>query len=47
MEEVEQYFPSFRTFIDATEQEIPRPKNKRRRLLLGKEVYCEDPVHGE
>ncbi len=31
MEEVELYFPSFRTFIDATEQEIPRPKNKGRR----------------
>ena len=31
MEEVELYFPGFRTFIDATEQEIPRPKNKRRR----------------
>ncbi len=31
MEEVELYFPGFRTFIDATEQEIPRPKNKGRR----------------
>jgi hypothetical protein len=29
--EVEEYFPGFKAFIDATEQEIPRPKNKRRR----------------
>ena len=31
MEEVELYIPGFRTFIDATEQEIPRPNNKGRR----------------
>lgn len=31
IEEVEQYFPGFKAFIDSTEQEIPRPKNKRRR----------------
>jgi len=31
MEEVELYFPGFRTFVDATEQGIPRPKNKWRR----------------
>lgn len=31
IEEVEQYFPGFKAFIDATEQEIPRPVNKRRR----------------
>ena len=30
IEEVEQYFPDFKAFIDATEQEIPRPKNKRK-----------------
>jgi hypothetical protein len=29
--EVEQYFPGFKAFIDSTEQEIPRPKNKRKR----------------
>jgi hypothetical protein len=28
--EVEQFFPCFRAFIDATEKDIPRPKNKRR-----------------
>ena len=30
-EEVEKYFPGFLSFIDCTEQQIPRPKNKRRR----------------
>jgi hypothetical protein len=30
-EEVEEYFPGFKAFIDATEQEIPRPKNKLKR----------------
>ena len=30
-EEVEDYFPGFKAFIDATEQEIPRPKDKRKR----------------
>ena len=25
------YFPGFKAFIDSSEQEIPRPKNKRRR----------------
>ena len=27
----EEFFPDFRAFIDAIEQEIPRPKNKRKR----------------
>ena len=27
----EEYFPGFKVFIDATEQEVPRPKNKRRK----------------
>jgi DDE superfamily endonuclease/Helix-turn-helix of DDE superfamily endonuclease len=31
IDEVEEYFPSFKAFIDSTEQEIPRPKNKRKR----------------
>lgn len=31
IEEVEQYFPGFKAFIDAMEQEIPRPKDRRRR----------------
>jgi hypothetical protein len=30
-EELEEVFPEFKAFLDATEQEIPRPKNKRRR----------------
>ena len=33
-EEVEKYFPAgFLAFIDSTEQQIPRPKNKRRRTV--------------
>ena len=31
VEELEEVFPEFKAFLDATEQEIPRPKNKRRR----------------
>ena len=31
IEEIEQLFPGFKAFIDSTEQEIPRPKNKRKR----------------
>ncbi|MBV9175926.1 MAG: transposase, partial [Nitrososphaeraceae archaeon] len=31
IDEVEQYFPGFKAFIDSTEQEIPRPQNKKRR----------------
>lgn len=31
LEELEEYFPELKAFLDATEQEIPRPKNKRRR----------------
>ena len=31
-EEVEEYFPGFKAFIDATEQEIPRPKRKAKRV---------------
>jgi len=31
IEEVEEYFPEFKAIVDGTEQEIPRPKNKRRR----------------
>ncbi len=29
--ELLKYFPEMKAFLDATEQEIPRPKNKRRR----------------
>ena len=32
-EEVEKYFPGFLAFTDATEQQIPRPVNKRRRTV--------------
>ncbi len=32
-EEVEQYFPGFKAFIDITEQQIPRPKDRRRKRM--------------
>ena len=35
VEEIEKYFPEFKAFIDATEQEIQRPKDKKRK----KEYY--------
>lgn len=31
MEEVEKFFPGFKAFVDATEQEIPRPKKDTRK----------------
>jgi hypothetical protein len=31
LEEIEAMFPEFKAFTDATEQEIPRPKNKKKR----------------
>jgi len=31
LEEIEAMFPEFKAFLDATEQEIPRPKNKKKR----------------
>jgi len=31
VEEIEAVFPGFKAFVDATEQEIPRPRNKRKR----------------
>src|SRR6476619_1095656 len=33
LEEVEKYFPGFLAFTDATEQQIPRPIDKRRRTV--------------
>ena len=38
-EEVEKYFPGFLSFVDSTEQQIPRPVDKDRRKMyysLGK-----------
>jgi len=32
-DEVEQYFPGFLSFIDSTEQQVPRPINKKRRKI--------------
>src|SRR4030066_136728 len=31
VDEIEAMFPGFKAFLDATEQEVPRPKNKRKR----------------
>jgi hypothetical protein len=31
VDEVEAMFPGFKAFLDATEQEIPRPHGKRKR----------------
>jgi hypothetical protein len=31
VDEIEAMFPGFKAFLDATEQEIPRPKNKQKR----------------
>ena len=33
LEEVEEYFPGFMAFTDCTEQQIPRPEDKRRRKV--------------
>jgi len=36
IDEVEWYFPGFKAFVDSTEQEIPRSKNKRKgRVTIG------------
>jgi hypothetical protein len=32
-EEVEEYFPGFLSFVDSTEQPIPRPVDKDRRKM--------------
>ncbi len=34
LDEVEQYFPGFLSFIDSTEQPIPRPKDNRRKKMF-------------
>jgi hypothetical protein len=31
IDEVEEYFPGFKAFIDSSEREIPSPENKRKR----------------
>jgi DDE superfamily endonuclease len=51
-EEVERHFPGFISFTDCTEQQIPRPENRRRKKMyysLGKKekAYCKDTVHGQ
>jgi hypothetical protein len=34
VDEVEKYFPGFIAFTDCTEQQIPRPVNKRKRKIF-------------
>jgi hypothetical protein len=43
MEEVEELFPGFKAFLDATEQEIPRPGDKARE---GPTIVEEEASHG-
>jgi hypothetical protein len=53
LEEVEELFPGFKAFLDATEQEIPRPGNKAKRRSPGrgkrgvkaKELTCEEKAY--
>ncbi len=46
--EVEQYFLGFLAFIDSTDQQIPRPIDKRKRKSChsGKKRHTIDPVDG-
>ena len=50
LDEVEQYFPGFISFIDSTEQQIPRPVDKKRRKIYysgkKKKTYYKDTVYG-
>ena len=50
VDEVEQYFPGFISFIDSTEQQIPRPVDKKRRdvILFRQEekTYYKDTTYG-
>ena len=49
-EEVEQYFPGFLSFIDSTEQPIPRPVDKDRRKNYysrqEEKTYCKESDYG-
>jgi hypothetical protein len=52
-EEVEKHFPGFMAFIDSTEQQIPRPIDKKRKkegILFcwkeEKETCCKDTDYG-
>ena len=35
----EEYFPGFKAFVDSTEQEIPRSKNKNRKIPNRKNFF--------
>ena len=49
-EEVEEYFPGFLSFIDSTEQQIPRPVDKDRRKMYysrqEEKTYCKESDYG-
>ena len=49
-EEVEKYFPGFLAFIDSTEQQIPRPIDKKRRKIFysgkKKKTYYKESDYG-
>ena len=50
-EEVEKYFPGLMAFIDSTEQQIPRPVDRKRRKMSlfwkkEKTYYCKEPAYG-
>ena len=50
IDEIEALFPGFKAFTDATDQEIPRPKNKQKRRThysgKKKKHILEDSVNG-
>ena len=50
-EEVEKHFPGFMAFIDCTEQQIPRPENRRKKedVLFRQEekAHRKDTAHGQ
>ena len=51
IDEVEEYFPGFKAFIDSSEQENPKTKEqeKEKELLLWQkeETYCKDTIYGK
>ncbi|MGC2574953.1 MAG: transposase family protein [Candidatus Nitrosopolaris sp.] len=51
IDEVEEYFPGFKAFIDSAEQEIPTPKNKRKKKSYysgkKKKHTVKDTIHGK
>ena len=49
LDEIEQYFPGFISFIDSTEQQIPRPVDKKKQNILfwqEKKTYYKETDYG-